>query len=65
MKGRIRWWNNERGYGFIEYETDSNIFAHLTKEDKLNYSFEEDQIIEFELAKTSKGLFLTSINVKK
>ena len=30
MIGRIKWFNNERGYGFIEYNEAEDIFVHYS-----------------------------------
>ena len=35
MKGRVKWWSNERGYGFIEYEENDNI-KHLPEQEKID-----------------------------
>lgn len=47
MKGRVKWWCQERGYGFIEYNESENIFAHLSKEDIDKENIKENQEIEF------------------
>ena len=63
MKGRVKWWSKEEGYGFIEYSDDSNIFAYLEDKQKNKLLIEENEEIEFELENTSKGLLLK--NLKK
>ena len=47
MKGRVKWWNNEKGYGFIEYNDNEDIFAYVLKED--NYNLDENQEILFKI----------------
>lgn len=47
MKGRVKWWNNEKGYGFIEIEDEENIFVYKDKEDKKE--IKENQYIEFNI----------------
>lgn len=58
MKGRVKWWCNERGYGFIEDEEQENYFVHLEGEDKDTYLLKENEEIEFTLQQKSSGLFL-------
>ena len=47
MKGRVKWWNKEMGYGFIEYNDNESAFVHLKKGDLNRISFQENQEIEF------------------
>lgn len=62
--GKIKWFNNEKGYGFIEGENDEDIFVHYSaiKQDGFK-SLAEGQIVEYELLETEKGL--QAINVKE
>ncbi len=58
MKGRVKWWNSEYGYGFIECKDDEEIFVYLEKEDKTIYHLKENEEIEFTLHQKTNGLFL-------
>lgn len=62
MKGRVKWWSEEQGYGFIEYNDNQNVFAHVEGVDKNNYKIIEDQEIEFILEEKADGLFLKLLN---
>ncbi len=55
MKGRVKWWSNERGYGFIEYEENS-VFVHVESTDKA--IIKENQDIEFIIEERKTGKFL-------
>lgn len=37
MQGRVKWFNNEKGYGFIEYDQLSDIFVHYSAIQKDGY----------------------------
>lgn len=62
--GRIKWFNNEKGYGFIEDANDEDIFVHYSAIKQEGYkSLAEGQVVEYELLETEKGL--QAINVKE
>ena len=62
--GKIKWFNNEKGYGFIEGEHDEDIFVHYSAIKQDGYkSLSEGQMVEYELLETEKGL--QAIKVKE
>lgn len=63
MIGRVKWFNNEKGYGFIEYKENEDIFVHYSAIESEGYkSLSEGQLVEFKLVETSKGF--QALNVK-
>lgn len=65
-RGRVKWFNNEKGYGFIEYEglLNEDVFVHYSAIEQEGYkSLKEGQIVEFTLIETAKGN--QAINVKE
>ena len=55
--GTVRWFNMEKGYGFIVYKDLENIFVHYS--DIVNSTFKtlvEGQKVSFTLIESSKGL---------
>lgn len=63
MIGRVKWFNNEKGYGFIEYKENEDIFVHYSAIEAEGYkSLSEGQLVEFKLVETSKGF--QALNVK-
>ena len=59
MFGKVKWFNAEIGFGFInceEYEND-DIFVHYTQIMEEGYrNLDEGQEVQFDLAKTERGL---------
>ena len=66
MKGRVKWFNNEKGYGFIEYTDKEDIFVHYSAIRQEGYkSLQEGQIVEFKLLETGKGFQALDVVVTK
>ncbi len=64
MIGSVKWFNNEKGYGFIDNEGKEDIFVHYSAISQDGYkTLAEGQMVEFELIETPKGL--QAINVKE
>lgn len=65
-RGRVKWFNNDKGYGFIEYEglINEDIFVHYSAIEQEGYkSLKEGEIVEFTLIETAKGS--QAINVRE
>lgn len=57
MRGKIKWFNNEKGYGFIEYTENEDIFVHYSAIVKDGYkTLNQGDLVEFNLIETTKGL---------
>ena len=57
MKGKVKWFNNDKGFGFIEYKEGEDIFVHYSSILSSGYkTLVEGQYVEFELVRTDKGL---------
>ncbi len=56
MKGKVKWFNNEKGYGFITGEDGNDVFVHYTAISGDGFkSLEEEQEVEFEVVEGEKG----------
>ncbi len=63
MEGRVKWFNNEKGYGFIDHESGEDIFVHYSQIKKEGFkTLSEGQLVNFDLIETAKGL--QAINVE-
>ena len=59
----VKWFNSEKGYGFIVDQDGNDIFVHYSVIDTDGYKYlEEGQMVSYELIQTDKGL--QAINVK-
>lgn len=57
MRGTVKWFNNDKGYGFIQYKEDNDIFVHYSMIQEDGYkSLNEGDVVEFDLIETDKGL---------
>lgn len=57
MESRVKWFNNEKGFGFIEYSDTADIFVHYSAIDKTGYkTLNEGEKVQFDLIETPKGL---------
>jgi CspA family cold shock protein len=54
--GRVKWFNDTKGYGFIEVEGESDVFVHYTAIEKEGFrSLTENQSVEFDIVDGDKG----------
>ena len=60
MKGKVKWFNEEKGFGFITGEDGEDYFAHFSQADG---KLVQDNEVEFEVETTDKGLQAKSIHV--
>ena len=56
MTGTVKWFNAEKGFGFITTEEGNDVFAHFSQIQKEGYkSLEEGQKVSFEIIEGQKG----------
>jgi cold shock protein len=56
-QGTVKWFNNEKGYGFISRNSGDDVFVHHSAIQSSGFkSLNEGDIVEFETAKGPKGL---------
>ncbi len=57
LVGKVKWFNNEKGYGFIVKENYDDIFVHYSQiQDDGFKTLSEGQLVEFDLIVGDKGL---------
>lgn len=52
-KGTVKWFNSEKGYGFIEQESGDDLFVHHSE--ILGNALREGEAVEFEIGEGRKG----------
>ena len=56
-EGTVKWFSNEKGYGFIEREEGDDVFVHFSQIEQDGYkSLEQGQRVSFEITEGPKGL---------
>jgi CspA family cold shock protein len=62
--GTVKWFNSEKGYGFISQESGPDVFVHFSAIEGNGYrNLEENEKVEFEINQGPKGL--QAANVKR
>lgn len=56
MQGRVKWFNAEKGFGFIEREGGDDVFVHYSAINEEGFkTLEEGQEVEFEIVEGARG----------
>lgn len=56
MKGKVKWFNAEKGFGFIEKEEGGDVFVHFSAIQSQGFkSLEEGQDVEFDVVEGNRG----------
>ena len=62
MKGTVRWFNNQKGYGFISDENGQDIFVHYSGLAMEGFkTLDEGQKVEFDVVDGAKGPQATNV----
>ncbi|MEF3305172.1 cold shock domain-containing protein [Paenibacillus sp. GYB003] len=56
MQGKVKWFNAEKGYGFIEREDGGDVFVHFSAIQADGFkTLEEGQAVEFDIVEGARG----------
>ena len=65
-KGTVKWFNSQKGFGFITDETCKDVFVHYSGLNMEGYkNLEENQKVEFDVVDGEKGPQATNVTVIK
>jgi CspA family cold shock protein len=63
-RGKVKWFNDAKGFGFITQEGGEDVFVHHTAIQADGFrSLAEGQVVEFEIVKGPKGLQASNVKV--
>jgi len=65
VQGRVKWFNNSKGFGFIEQDGDADdVFVHYSAIISDGFkTLNEGEHVEFEIEKGQKGLIAKSVRI--
>jgi len=64
MIGTVKWFNPEKGFGFIEREAGEDVFVHFSAINAEGYkSLEEGQRVEFDIEEGQRGSQATNVRL--
>jgi CspA family cold shock protein len=62
LKGKVKWFNDAKGYGFIEQDGGEDVFVHFSAIHMDGFkTLAEGQTVEFEVKTGDKGLSAASV----
>jgi cold shock protein len=63
MQGKVKWYNEKKGFGFIQTEDNKDIFVHRSGLLSQHAVLKEGQTVEFETKQGDKGIIAVNVKV--
>ena len=65
LKGTVKWFNEEKGFGFITGEDGKDVFVHFSQINKNGFkTLKENEEVEYSVTKSVRGMQAETIIVK-
>lgn len=65
MQGKVKWFNKQKGYGFIEQENGEDVFVHFQSVVGEGFrTLEEGQNVEFDVIQGPRGVQASNVMVR-
>jgi CspA family cold shock protein len=62
MKGKVKWFNDSKGYGFIQQPEGEDLFVHFTAIQTEGFrTLAEGEVVEFEVRESDRGRQATNV----
>jgi len=63
LKGKVKWFNESKGFGFIEQDGGKDVFVHYSAIEGAGFrTLTEGEEVEFEVVEGPKGLQASKVN---
>jgi CspA family cold shock protein len=63
LKGKVKWFNESKGFGFIEQDNGKDVFVHYSAIEGAGFrTLAEGDEVEFEVVESPKGLQASKVN---
>jgi cold shock protein len=60
--GKVKWFNKDKGYGFIDLDSKTDVFVHYSAIEGDGFkTLEENERVEFDMIETAKGMQATRV----
>ncbi len=65
VTGRVKWFNDTKGFGFIEQDGGEDVFVHYAEIQEEGFrTLKEGQRVRFEVSQGPKGLQAQNVNIQ-
>lgn len=65
-QGTVKWFNGDKGFGFISQEGGDDLFVHYSEIQSIGYrSLDEGAKVEFEITQGKKGMQASAVTIVK